>query len=145
MLIAAPNQVESLRSTLPAAFRSVPIVPLTTNRLISRLISFLGSLIEFRLQRTPQKEAVRAGEKVELECIPAVTRISGIAVTPDDVLERAYVKVQYHSHHREFIEMQMSFTEAVRLHGYLNAAMKEPKLAPLVELAVKILHKLRSN
>ena len=37
--------------------------------------------------------------------------------------------------------MKMPFVEAVRLHGYLRAAMNDPKLAPLVELAVKVLRK----
>jgi hypothetical protein len=70
-----------------------------------------------------------------------VTKISGLAVSPNDVLDRAYVEVQYHSHDREFIGMKMPFVEAVRLHGYLRAAMNDPKLAPLVELAVKVLRK----
>lgn len=142
MLIAPPKQIARLRSTIPPEFRRVPILPLTRNRWISQLVPALANLIESRSPRISQHEAAIAGQRgTGLEHIPEVTEISGLVVSADDVLDRAHIQLQYHSHDREFIEMKMPFLEAARLHGYLHAAMTDPKLASLVELAVRILHK----
>jgi hypothetical protein len=145
MLIAPPKQIAKLHSAIPPRFRRLPVLPLTTNPWISKLVPVLGNLIESRLQRLPQEDPVIAGEGIDLERIPEVTKISGLTVTPDDVLDRAHVQVQYHSDDREFIEMKMPFIEATRLHGYLHAVMTDPKLASLVELATRILRRPRKG
>lgn len=141
MLIAPPKDIDRLRTTIPAEFRGIPIIPLTTNRWISRVAALLGNLIESRVRRMPGESRTRARERIDIESIPEVTKISGLAVSPNDVLDQAYVEVQYHSHDREFIAMKMPFVEAARLDGYLRAAMRDPKLASLVELATKILRR----
>lgn len=141
MLIAPPRDIENLRSAIPPEFRRVPIVPLTANPWISRLVAMMGSFIGSRMKRTPRTENVKRPGMNDLVSIPEVTKISGIAVTPNDVLDRAHINLQFHSHEREFIDMKMPFVEAARLHGYLHAAMTDPKLAPLVDLAVKVLRR----
>lgn len=107
---------------------------------MSKLIPALASLIESRSRRMPRNAATIGERGIGLDHVPEVTEISGLVVSADDVLDRARVDVQYRSHDREFIEMKMPFLEAARLHGYLHGAMRNPKLAPLVDLALEILH-----
>jgi hypothetical protein len=145
MLIAPSKQIKGLRSTIPAEFRHIPIAPLTRNSHLSRIISLVGHLHELRLKQIAGLGAVKPAQSFARENIPEVAAISGIAVTPDDVLERARVSVSYHSQDREFNVLNMPFIEAARLHGYLHAAMSDTKLGPLVQLASKVLRKSRGE
>lgn len=141
MLIAPPNQLRNLRGAIPAPFRSVPIVPLTGSRFASKLISLLGRLREPNPRPPMQSSPTLSTQGKGLDSVPAATKISGLIVNPDDVLERATVQIQYHSGDREFIDLHMPFIEAVRLEGFLRAALNERRLAPLLELALKAIHR----
>lgn len=139
MLIAPPKDIKNLRSAIPPEFRRVPIVPLTANPWISRVIALAGNLIASSRRRAPRVENVKVAGGIDLASVPEVTKILGLAVSPNDVLDRAYINLTYHSHDRDFIEMKIPFVEAARLHDHLHKAIIDPRLAPLVDLAQKIL------
>lgn len=145
MLIAPRSKIRDLRSVIPSAFRGIPIAPVTMNKVASKFISVLGGLIDSASKRAAQRRSLSRVTNWESPCNPPATRISGLAITPDDLLERARVQIQYQSSDREFVKWEMPFVEGVRLHDYLHAALGDRKLAPIVELAIKTLRESRDH
>jgi hypothetical protein len=141
MIVAPLKHIEELRGQIPASFRGVPIVPYTRRSPVEVLSSWASrARAKYRGRArysANTSNSVSAKPRAE-EGVSNIREVTGISLTPDQVVERACFNVAYHADDPSaYLNLKIPFVEAVKLLGFLQQAMSEPSGRALFEIALK--------
>ncbi len=147
-LLCPKRSISSLLDALPPEFRSAPIVPTDgRRRVMSRLVqlqrSMQNSLRRRRHQRTIVAQELKSGPALALSptlhdvyLVPELAKFGGLQVYPDAVADRASCSLQFDDPEGNTCQLDMSLVNAAKLAWYLNQALTDKRLHPVLRALV---------
>ena len=153
MLVCPRGQVAALRQAIPEEFGDIPIVPYARGTRIASGFRSFWRYVEasvctqvrpvIQVASPLPNDAPVIGKSSQIPGyfdLPSVSKVNGIAVYGDDLLDAAYCNLEYDSNAGHCLQLDIPFTEALVLLSYLAEMARRPEYRHLVELAMQRKH-----